>query len=304
MLFPLQQKFHAYLHDIRLLPRHCHPRSNCKGCLRSSGVPLFKDVVGLFCKACPRIVPLCLIVESARFGRELLSTLAKRRFISPDAVSLQLQFPTNRTARAHHRHVDEKVTGEKIRRLPGRPKKRVPVAIAISHYARPKLGKKEVLHLTLKLRRGLPSLRRERAFKAIERSFLKYSRGAGFRLTQFSIQNDHLHFIAEADSKPALSRAMQKLGISLVKRLAALWGVAGALYKERYHAHVLKSPIEVRRVARGRGDSHVGSAGDLAAAGRFVLQPSSPRKFCASRASHVPVCVVGLRAYQSIGASA
>jgi len=173
--------------------------------------------------------------------------MGNRRFIKPDAVSLQLELPTNRTARAHNRQVEEKISGAKIRRKPGRPKKLVPVAIAISHYARPKLGKKEVLHLTLKLRRGLPSLRRQKAFKAIERSFFKYSRGDGFRLTQFSVQNDHLHFIAEADSKPALSRAMQKLGISLVKRLAALWGVAGSLYKERYHSRGLKSPMEVRR---------------------------------------------------------
>lgn len=178
--------------------------------------------------------------------------MATRRFVKPDAVSLQLQLPTNRTARAHNRQVEQKVAGKKIQRKPGRPRKAQPSATAITHQPRPKLGKKAVLHLTLKLRRGLPNLRREKAFTAIQRSFYKYSRGEGFRLTQFSVQSDHVHLIAEADSKPALSRAMQRLGISLAWQLNIVWekltgSKPGGLYKERYHERVLESPLEVRR---------------------------------------------------------
>ncbi len=108
-----------------------------------------------------------------------------------------------------------------------------------------------MLHLTLKLRRGLPNLRRNKTFAAIERSFYRYSRGDGFRLVHFSVQKDHLHLIAEADSKPALSRAMQKLAISLARRLDALWtklteGKIGRIFKERYHQHILETPLEVR----------------------------------------------------------
>ncbi len=67
----------------------------------------------------------------------------------------------------------------------------------------------------------------------------------------FSVQKDHLHLIAEADSKPALTRAMLKLAISLAKRLARLWSKItgskiGRIFKERYHQHLLKTPQEVR----------------------------------------------------------
>ncbi len=154
-------------------------------------------------------------------------------------------------ATARNRQVEEKANGKKIQRLPGRPAKAVKSAHAITHQPRPRLTKKEVLHLTLKLRPGLPTLRRSKAFAAIERSFYKYSHGEGFRLVHFSVQKDHLHLIAEADSKPALSKAMQKLVLSLARRLDALWtklteNKIGRVFKERYHQHILKTPLEVR----------------------------------------------------------
>jgi REP element-mobilizing transposase RayT len=177
--------------------------------------------------------------------------MASRKFVKPWEVSPQLALPVNRSARAHNRQVEEKITGKKIRRGVGRPAKKIKSAHAITHQPRPKLGKKEVLHLTLKLRRGLPTLRRDKPFKAIQRSFYKYSEGDGFRLVHFSVQHDHLHIIAEADSKKALSRAMHRLAISISRRLNGLWkrlgGVwTGRVFKERYHEHVLKQPLEVR----------------------------------------------------------
>jgi REP element-mobilizing transposase RayT len=179
--------------------------------------------------------------------------MASRKFVKPWDVSPQLALPVNRSARAHNRQVEEKVTGKKIRRGVGRPAKKIKSAHAITHQPRPKLAKKEVLHLTLKLRRGLPTLRRDKPFKAIQRSFYKYSLGDGFRLVHFSVQHDHLHLIAEADSKKALSRAMHRLAISISRRLNGLWKKLGGtwtgrIFKERYHEHVLKQPLEVRNV--------------------------------------------------------
>ncbi len=164
---------------------------------------------------------------------------------------MQLALPTGRMAKARNRQIKEKTLQHKIHPLPGRPAKAVKSPHAVTHQARPRLGKKEVLHLTLKLRRGLPSLRRAKAFAAIQRSFYKYSRGDGFRLVQFGVQKDHLHLIAEADSKTALSKAMQKLAISLAKRLDWLWSKMtaskiGRIFKERYHQHVLKTAQEAR----------------------------------------------------------
>ncbi len=108
-----------------------------------------------------------------------------------------------------------------------------------------------MLHLTLKLRRGLQSLRRGKTFEAIKRSFYKYSLRDGFRLVHFSVQQDHLHLIAEADSKSRLTQAMQRLTVSLARQLNFVWQKlsgkwTGRIFKERYHQHVIRNPKEVR----------------------------------------------------------
>jgi REP element-mobilizing transposase RayT len=180
-----------------------------------------------------------------------MTDMARRVFVKPEAVSRQLELPTNRLARAHNRQNAEIAAGKRPRGKPGRPKKATPSAHAVSHRHRPRLHKKEVLHLTLKLRRGLQSLRRGKTYRAIERSFFKYSLRDGFRLVHFSIQHDHLHFIAEADSKSALTQAMQRLNVSLARQLNFVWKKlsgkwTGRVFKERYHQHVLRNPNEVR----------------------------------------------------------
>src|SRR5450432_2847040 len=177
--------------------------------------------------------------------------MARRIFVKPDAVSKQLELPTNRSARAHNRQLEELSSGRKIRPKPGRPENKVPSAHAISHRKRPRLRKQEVLHLTLKLKRGLQSLRRGKTFEAIKRSFYKYSLREGFRLVHFSVQHNHLHLIAEADSKPSLTQAMQRLMVSLARQLNFVWQKltgkwTGRIFKERYHQHVIRNPNEVR----------------------------------------------------------
>ncbi len=107
------------------------------------------------------------------------------------------------------------------------------------------------MHLTLKLRRGLQSLRRSKTFEAITRSFHKYSLREGFRLVHFSVQHDHLHLIAEADSKSGLTHAMQRLTVSLARQLNFVWlrmngKWTGRVFRERYHQHVIRNPKEVR----------------------------------------------------------
>jgi REP element-mobilizing transposase RayT len=53
------------------------------------------------------------------------------------------------------------------------------------------------LHLTLRARRAVPSLRSERVYPAIENAIGQASR-AEFRVVDFSAQDDHVHLIVEA----------------------------------------------------------------------------------------------------------
>jgi len=88
-------------------------------------------------------------------------------------------------------------------RRPDRPRARA------SHGARPQHDARYPLHLTVRLRDGLPSLRRKEARDAIAGAFATGHDRFGFCLTQFSLQSNHVHLIAEAEDRRALSRGMQ-----------------------------------------------------------------------------------------------
>ena len=53
--------------------------------------------------------------------------------------------------------------------------------------------------------------------------------------------------LCEAQDRKALSRGMQGLLIRVAKALNKLWERKGSVFTERYHAHILRTPSEVRR---------------------------------------------------------
>src|SRR5262249_58519043 len=54
--------------------------------------------------------------------------------------------------------------------------------------------------------------------------------------------------ICEAKDAEVLTRGMQGLAIRMARRLNGRIGRKGQLFSERYHARILRSPTEVRRV--------------------------------------------------------
>lgn len=68
-----------------------------------------------------------------------------------------------------------------------------------------------------------------------------------FRAVHFSIQGNHVHVIVEADCDAALAAGMQGLSVRLAKGLNRMMGARGRVLSDRYHAHVLRTPSEVRR---------------------------------------------------------
>ena len=63
------------------------------------------------------------------------------------------------------------------------------------------------------------------------------------RVVHGSIQQSHFHFLVEASSKRALTRAIQSLTISLSK---ALTGGVGKVFPERYHAVQIRTARQAR----------------------------------------------------------
>jgi len=67
-----------------------------------------------------------------------------------------------------------------------------------------------------------------------------------FRILQFSLQSDHLHVVVEADTPTRLARGVQGLAVRAAKAINRVLRRRGAVWAERYHAHALKTPREVR----------------------------------------------------------
>jgi REP element-mobilizing transposase RayT len=102
------------------------------------------------------------------------------------------------------------------------------------------------VHVTARLLAGLPSLRRKEAYRAILRSFEAGAQRNGFRLTQYSVQSNHLHLIVEAPNREALSRGLQGLLIRVARAVNRAWQRSGSIFSDRYHDRILRTPKEVR----------------------------------------------------------
>ena len=125
----------------------------------------------------------------------------------------------------------------------------------IKHKARPWHDQNHPVHVTLRVRRGVPNLRGYELARTITESLRRAAqspdlpraeRRRTFRVVHYSIQPNHLHLIVEATSKTALARGMQGLASVLARRVNRALHRRGALFGDRYHAHTLASPTEVR----------------------------------------------------------
>ena len=133
------------------------------------------------------------------------------------------------------------------------------------HRPRPKhVGRHPVL-VTLRARRGLPSLRADLVSDMLRRVLHGQRRGRRyskvFQVVEFTIQDDHLHFIVEAtgvaatgtvdtpdalDAPNALRSGVSGLVIAFAKRLNELLSRRGKVWGDRFHTRELASPSEVR----------------------------------------------------------
>jgi REP element-mobilizing transposase RayT len=116
----------------------------------------------------------------------------------------------------------------------------------VPHDARPRITRHDPVLVTTHLRAGLPNLRRERTLALLRETLAAGADRAGFRLVEYSVQTNHLHFLAEAPDQRVLARGIQGLLVRVARALNRAWGRTGRVVSDRYHARVLKSPREVR----------------------------------------------------------
>jgi len=116
----------------------------------------------------------------------------------------------------------------------------------VSHLRRPSLSHRHPLHVTLRVQPGVASLREGAVYAAVRAALNAGKSSFGFSLVHFSVQQDHLHWIAEVSDRRALSRGVQGLSIRIARAVNRQLGRTGRLFADRYHARALKTPREVK----------------------------------------------------------
>jgi REP element-mobilizing transposase RayT len=117
----------------------------------------------------------------------------------------------------------------------------------VQHRSRPDFPGRFPAHVTLKLRRGLRTLRDLRIVRALEATLAEACERGDFRVAHYSIQADHLHLLVEASDRAALGRGMKAIGARVARAVNRVLRRRGRVLRDRYHLRVLKTPLEVKR---------------------------------------------------------
>ena len=99
----------------------------------------------------------------------------------------------------------------------------------VPHRVRERLAARFPVQVTIRIVKGLPSLRNRRVYRVVQAALVAGSNRFGFRLNEFSVQSNHLHMICEAEDRRALSRGMKGLLIRVAKAVNKLWKRRGWL---------------------------------------------------------------------------
>ena len=116
---------------------------------------------------------------------------------------------------------------------------------AVRHRVRELHSAAHPVHVVL--RSTFKPLRSQFVFPTVRKALAKATRARkDFRITQFSVQGDHLHLIVEAATVSALSRGMQGLAIRVARAVNRLLSRTGKVWAGRFFSRELCSPRVVR----------------------------------------------------------
>src|SRR5919197_4060570 len=117
----------------------------------------------------------------------------------------------------------------------------------VPHRPRADVCERNPVHVTLRVRRHVWNLRSRRSFRVLESALRAVRQRAGFRVAHFSVQGNHLHLLVEAGDRKSLGAGMKALVIRVARVINSMMNACGAVFTDRYHSHVLRTPTEVRR---------------------------------------------------------
>jgi REP element-mobilizing transposase RayT len=118
----------------------------------------------------------------------------------------------------------------------------------VLHRAREPIPNSCPVHVTVRMRNGVPSLRTQRLVREVRRTLALACERGGFRVAHYSIQRDHVHMIVEAHGREALARGMKSVAARLARAVNRVFSRSGPVLDGRFHHRVLRTPREVRNV--------------------------------------------------------
>jgi REP element-mobilizing transposase RayT len=130
---------------------------------------------------------------------------------------------------------------------PGAGRKRTGPRARVPHQARLTLTARHPVHVTLRVTAGVGRLRRRGPYAAIRDCLRVAGTSGAIRVAHYAVLPNHLHLLVEAADAVALASGMQRLSIRLARALNRLAGRRGRVLADRYHARILRTPLEARR---------------------------------------------------------
>ncbi len=120
----------------------------------------------------------------------------------------------------------------------------------VMHRQRERIVARVPVHVTIRLRRGIPTLRQPRFVRRFRSSLSEACIRHGFRVVHYSIQRDHVHLLIEAQTNYSIACGMKSVGARIGKLANRLFQRKGKVLDGRYHLRPLRTPLEVHRALR------------------------------------------------------
>ena len=102
--------------------------------------------------------------------------------------------------------------------------------------------------MTLKAKKGLPSLRERRTARELAGTFEEGGDRGDFRIVRYRLQPDRIELLIEADDRDALGRGMKSIAARVGRAVNRALERRGTVLGDRYDLKVLDTPAEIRRV--------------------------------------------------------
>ena len=120
----------------------------------------------------------------------------------------------------------------------------------VHHVGREHFSDLRAGHVTLRVIEAMPSLRCKAFVEEIRRSFAEACERDDFRLIHYSVLENHLHLLVEAEGSDALGRGMKSLSCRVARAANRVFERSGRVLDGRYYLHLLETIAEAWNALR------------------------------------------------------